>query len=126
MLHLLEELESILITASIPKKYEHIDFTPPKGVREAAESGLKLRKKYKRGGTPVGVARARDLANNERLSPRTMKRMKAFFDRHQAFKEHHKDKTSAAWISWQLWGGHAGYSWAKKVVRQMEAADKKE
>ena len=31
--------------AAIPKKYEHIDFTPPEGVGNAAAKGLELRQK---------------------------------------------------------------------------------
>lgn len=124
MLNLVEELDQILILSGIPQKYEHIDFTPPKGAREAAERGLELRREHGRGGTPVGVARARDLMHDKRLSPETIKRMKSFFDRHAVFRKYHKDKTSAAWISWLLWGGEPGYVWAKKIVRQMEAADK--
>ena len=30
---------------AVPKKYEHIDFTPPKGVADAAAKGLELRQK---------------------------------------------------------------------------------
>ncbi len=34
------------------------------------------------------------------------------------------EKRPGAWvIAWKLWGGDAGYAWARKVVRQMEAAD---
>lgn len=76
--------------------------------------------------TPVGIARARDLANGKTLSPETIRRMKAYFDRHV------KDKNGSTWSekgkgwqAWQGWGGDAGYSWARKVVRQLEAADKK-
>jgi hypothetical protein len=29
------------------------------------------------------------------------------------------------YISHQLWGGDAGRSWAEKICRQMDAADKK-
>jgi hypothetical protein len=64
-------------------RYDHIDFTPPAGVREEAAKGLAWRSEYGRGGTAVGVARARDLSNGVSISPETARRMKAFFDRHQ-------------------------------------------
>jgi hypothetical protein len=50
--------------------------------------------------------------------------MLAFFNRHKAFKEHHSDKTSAAWISHMLWGGNPGYAWAKRIVKQEEKVEK--
>ena len=119
------------IAAEAPKKYSHIDFTPPNGARDEAKLGLEWRKEYGRGGTEVGVARARDLSNGTSLSPDTMRRMKAYFDRHEndkdgeGFSPGEDGFPSAGRIAWALWGGDAGYAWARKVVRQMEAADEK-
>jgi hypothetical protein len=45
-----------------PARYDVFDFTPPKGVAAAAERGSRLRQLHGRGGTPIGVARARDLS----------------------------------------------------------------
>jgi hypothetical protein len=120
-------------------KYDHIDFKPPVSAAKAAERGLELRKKNKgRGGLNVqqaakagigsGVARAVSLKNRKTLSPSTVRRMKAFFDRHagnekvEPGKEKSKDR---GYISYLLWGGASGRSWANKVCRQMDAADKK-
>lgn len=106
--------------------YKGINFTPPKGARDAAQAGLNLRKEYGRGGTAVGIARARDIARGAKLSPETMKRMKAFFDRHQKNRGSGSESPPKnGWIAWQLWGGDAGRSWANKVVKQMEARKKK-
>ena len=41
---------------------------PPQAVRNNAKRGLELREKHGRGGTAVGVARARDLSNGKALS----------------------------------------------------------
>lgn len=110
-------------------KYGHIDFTPPKAARAAAKRSLEVRKSKppsQRGMTPVGIARARDLANGTTLSPDTVRRMKAFFDRHQKDKQGAGwDEQGAGWQAWNGWGGDPGYAWAKKVVRQMDAADEK-
>jgi lambda family phage portal protein len=110
-------------------KYDGIDFTPPEGAREAAKSALKVREgkpPSQRGMTPVGIARARDLINGVKLSPDTVRRMKAFFDRHESNKGGATwDERGKGWQAWNGWGGDAGYSWAKKVVRQMLAIDKK-
>jgi lambda family phage portal protein len=110
-------------------KYEGIDFTPPEGAREAAKRALDVREgkpASQRGMTPVGIARARDLQNGVKMSPDTVRRMKAFFDRHEVDKNGSTwDEQGKGWQAWNGWGGDAGYSWAKKVVRQMLAIDKK-
>lgn len=117
---------------SKPEKYKHIDFKPPSGVRREAEYGLKLRREYGRGGTSVGIARARDLSNGVEVSPETVRRMKAFFDRHKSdesapgFNRGDPEWPSNGAIANKLWGGPSGYSWSRKVVEQMNAADEKE
>jgi lambda family phage portal protein len=111
-------------------KYDGIDFTPPEGAREAAKRALDVRgtkPASQRGMTPVGIARARDLINGVKFSPDTVRRMKAFFDRHEVDKKGSTwDEQGKGWQAWNGWGGDAGYAWARKVVRQMEARDKKE
>ena len=111
-------------------KYDGIDFTPPQGARDAAKRALEVRETKppsQRGMTPVGIARARDLQNGVKLSPDTIKRMKAFFDRHEVDKKGSTfGEQGKGWQAWNGWGGDAGYSWAKKVVGQMESRDKKE
>lgn len=108
-------------------RYSHIDFTPPQGVREAAARGLEVRRAApdsEKGGTEVGVARARDLSNGVSISSDTARRMKAYFDRHEADKQGETwDQQGKGWQAWQLWGGDAGQAWANKLVRQMNAAD---
>ena len=118
-----------MIKLAIPKKYSHIDFKPPQGARKAAERALRRRAdkpQSQRGMTPVGIARARDLIAGKRLSPDTVKRMLAYFTRHEV------DKQGSTWDdygkgrqAWDGWGGDAGYAWARKVVKQMKAADEK-
>jgi lambda family phage portal protein len=111
-------------------KYEGIDFTPPEGAREAAKRALDVREgkpASQRGMTPVGIARARDLQNGVKMSPDTVRRMKAFFDRHEVDKKGATwDEQGKGWQAWNGWGGDAGYAWARKVVGQMEARDNKE
>ena len=110
-------------------KYDHIDFAPPQGVQDEAAKGLAWRREHGRGGTEVGVARARDLSNGTTISPDTARRMKAYFDRHEVDKQgqgwspKQDGFPSAGRIAWALWGGDSGYSWSKKLVSQMNAAD---
>jgi hypothetical protein len=111
-------------------KYDGIDFTPPEGAREAAKRALDVREgkpASQRGMTPVGIARARDLQNGVKLSPDTVKRMLNFLTRHEVDKKGSTwDEQGKGWQAWHGWGGDAGFSWAKKIVGQMEARDKKE
>ena len=117
------------VALAIPDKYSHIDFTPPEGARKAAERALRRRAdkpQSQRGMTAVGIARARDLIAGKRLSPETVKRMLAYFTRHEV------DKQGSTWDdygkgrqAWDGWGGDAGFAWARKVVKQMNAADNK-
>lgn len=94
-------------------------FVPPQAVRSNAARGLELREKYGRGGTEVGVARARDLKNGAALSLRTINRMVSYFARHEVDKKGEGwGKDSAGYIAWLLWGGDAGRSWANRIARE--------
>ncbi len=110
-------------------KYSHINFKPTSAMAKEAAKGLEYRKEFGRGGTEIGVARARDIKNRKNLSPKTVKRMKAFFDRHQVDRQGkdwgNPNNPSAGYVAHLLWGGDAGYSWARARVRQINAADKK-
>lgn len=95
---------------------DEIDLRCPKVVAENAAKGLELREKFKRGGTDIGVARARDLKNRVNLSPNTIKRMVSYFARHEVDKRgkdfFNAEKPSAGYIAWMLWGGDEGRAWA--------------
>ncbi|MGV3652202.1 MAG: hypothetical protein ACO1OK_12315 [Devosia sp.] len=92
---------------------------PPAEVASAAAKGLELRGRFKRGGTQIGVARARDLKNRRPLSDDTIRRMKSYFARHRVDKRAKNfgddDNPSAGYIAWLLWGGDAGKDWAAKA-----------
>ena len=110
-------------------------FDVPKKVRDSAKRGLELREKYGRGGLSTteagemgigsGVQRANDLIEGS-VSYETVKRMLAFFRRHEVYKKegHHKKEGSASLISWLLWGGDAGYKWARDIIQKEEGIAK--
>lgn len=91
-------------------------FKPTAAVAKQAAKGLELREKFKRGGTEIGVARARDLQNQRELSVDTVKRMKSYFARHNVDKRAKNfgddDNPSPGYIAWLLWGGDEGRDWA--------------
>lgn len=108
-------------------KYDDIDFNPPKSVQDNARRGLELRREFGRGGTAVGIARARTLSNGQSISPETVGRMVSYFARHEVDKKPdwaNPSNPTNGYIAWQLWGGDAGRAWAGKLQRQMEARDK--
>ena len=91
-----------------------------------ANRGLDWRREFGRGGTSVGIARARDISNGKSLPLATVKRMKSFFARHEVdkkaegFRPGEKGYPSNGRIAWALWGGDAGKSWSEKIVNQSE------
>lgn len=108
--------------------------TPTDAMASNARRGLKLRAEYGRGGTGVGVARARDISGKRSLSDETVMRMHSFFSRHRS------DKQGKGWtagsegypsnglIAWLLWGGDSGARWAESkrnaiVARRASKAD---
>ncbi|MEA9580518.1 DNA-binding protein [Xanthomonas nasturtii] len=102
-----------------------VDLSPPKNVAQAAARGLKLREQHGRGGTAIGVARARDLSAQKSLSAQTIRRMHSYFARHSVDKQGKgwadAKAPSAGYIAWLLWGGDAGQRWAERVLRQLDA-----
>ena len=122
-------------------KYDHIDFKPPKSVADAAARGLELRQKAKKShkgglttsqakkeGVGSGVQRAVNLKNRNTLNPSTVRRMLRFFMRHEKNIKVDPGKTpqtDRGYIAGAIWGGQPGYAWARKIVRQMDAADAK-
>lgn len=92
-------------------------WVPPKGAQEAAERGLALREEFGRGGTPTGIARARDISNGKALPMTTIKRMRAFFDRHEQNKDTPPEEGNGK-IAWLLWGGDAARTWAEGVIKR--------
>ena len=105
-----------------PERSDSESFRPPEAVRNAAKRGLRLRREFGRGGTAVGIARARDLANGKAVPLETIGRMVSFFARHEV------DKKSADWsnllkpsngrIAWDLWGGEPGKAWANRIWKR--------
>jgi HK97 family phage major capsid protein/HK97 family phage prohead protease len=102
---------------------------PTESMREAAKRGLELRKRWRRGGTQVGVARARDIVNNATLSPSTIKRMHSFFSRHaNNYEKHYNEKKadggpSPFKVAWLLWAGNPGRSFAASKSKEYRALE---
>jgi len=125
------QAETTVIQQSEKKKIklaeEESSFAPTKEMAAEAELGLKWREEYKRGGTEVGVARARDISNMRNLSLDTVTRMNSYFARHEVDKEAlgwnqgEEGFPTAGRIAWQLWGGDPGKDWAARILERANA-----
>ena len=110
-------------------------YDPPESARNNARKVLKWKEKYGKeckGMTPVGWARARDLANGAKLSASTVKRM-ASFNRHRRNYEKARNKPEAktkpwtipAIVAWLGWGGTSGVEWAIRTSQSIQNKAKK-
>lgn len=103
-------------------------FNPPAGVVANAKRGLELRREFNRGGTEVGVARARSLSNGQGIPLETIRRMVSYFARHEVDKKGkdwgNASNPSAGYIAWLLWGGDAGKTWADSISEREKKKDK--
>ena len=99
---------------------------PTQAMADEAQRGLDWRAEYGRGGTEVGVARARDISNRVNLSNDTIGRMVSFFARHEVDKEAEGFRIgengypSAGRIAWALWGGDPGKIWAEREFEMIQ------
>ena len=103
-----------------------INTKPTQEIADEAEQALEWRAEFGRGGTEVGVARARDLKNRVNLSIRTIKRMFSYLSRHEVdkkgkgFYKGDEGFPSAGRIAWGLWGGDPGFAWTKRKIKEIE------
>ena len=107
-----------------------MSYKPTDSMKTEAQRGLDWRKEHGRGGTEVGIARARDITNNKNLSESTVKRMYSYFSRHEVdkqadgFSPGEDGYPSNGRIAWALWGGDAGFSWSKRIVNKLKNEDR--
>jgi hypothetical protein len=98
--------------------------TPPEDVAKEAKRGLELRERHGRGGTEVGVARARGLAAREPVDFENLKKIRSYFARHEVDKKGkdwaNRERPSAGYIAWLLWGGEPGKDWANREMARIE------
>ena len=97
----------------------------PQGATNNARRMLDWREKYGRdevtAGTPTGWQRANQLANREPLSLSTVKRVHSFLSRHKENAKIDPKFKGTPWkdkgyVAYNLWGGAAMVSWAKKIA----------
>ena len=114
----------------MPKENKQLVFKPTSAMADNARRALEWRKEFGRGGTAVGLARARQIVNKDNLSESTILRMYSFFSRHEVdkraegFRQGEKGFPSNGRIAWDLWGGDEGFAFSKRKRDQiMKARD---
>ena len=94
-------------------------YKPTKSMQLAARRALRMRQKASpsaRGGTAVGLARANQFAKGEAVSLDTVKRTFSFLSR---AKTYYKPGTNTPGTqAYGLWGGPAGLSWARRILKK--------
>lgn len=110
---------------------KQVDLQPTQEMADEAAQGLAWREEHGRGGTEVGVARARDISNRKNLSEETVARMVSYFARHAVDLEAEENNNpdadgypGAGLIAWKLWGGDAGRDWANRKMDELESDEK--
>ena len=95
---------------------------------ESATNNAKRALKYKdenpdnKCGTPVGWARANQLAKREKISRDTIARMSSF-KRHQKSKDVPYSEGCGG-LMWDAWGGTSGVEWANRKLEQIDKKKK--
>lgn len=94
-------------------------YKPTQAMADAARRGLRMREESppsRRGGTRVGVTRANQFAERKSVSLDIVKRTYSFLKRAAVYYEPGKDTPGTQ--AYLLWGGPAGLSWSRKILRQ--------
>ena len=94
---------------------------------DAARKALEARQRVapsRRAGTPVGLARANQLANGDNLSTETLVRMRSYLSRtEQTYRDavaQGKDITTSKQImATGLWGGQKGLEWVNRELKKL-------
>jgi hypothetical protein len=101
-------------------------YSPNAGMKSAAARAIKWKEDGKAtgAGTAVGWGRARDIVAGRSMSLSVVKRMYSFFSRHEVDKKgkdfYNTSNPSNGRIMWDAWGGDAGFSWSRAIVKRNE------
>lgn len=90
----------------------------PDSVSNNAKRGIELNEKQgNKCATQVGKVRAQQLANKEKITLATVKRMYSYLSRAEEYYDP-SDNSACGTISYLLWGGKAGLIWSRKILKE--------
>jgi len=96
-------------------------YRPTAAMASAAKRGLKLRMESSpsaRGGTAVGMARARQFSQRESVSLDIVKRTFSFLSRAAVYYK--PGQNTPGTQAYLLWGGPAGLTWARNILDNLQ------
>jgi hypothetical protein len=92
----------------------------PDSVKNNAQRGIDLNKEVNnKCATQVGKVRAQQLANGEKVSVETIKRMYSYLSRAEVYYDNGTPE-DCGYISYLLWGGKSAKEWAENKLRQID------
>jgi hypothetical protein len=95
----------------------------PDSVSNNAKRGIELNEAVNnKCATQVGKVRAQQLANKEKISIDTIKRMYSYLSRAEVYYNENDTKACGT-ISYLLWGGKSGLSWSKNKLKELDLLD---
>jgi hypothetical protein len=110
-----------IVPAEAPLKSINLKFYPNATMIDNANRALAWKEEGRDGGTRIGLARANQISNREKLSEDTILRMYSFLSRHEVdkqaegFNQGEEGFPSPGRVAWDLWGGDAGYAWSRRI-----------
>lgn len=94
------------------------------GIRNNAKRGIELNEKNgNKCATQTGKVRAQQLANGEKISVETIKRMYSYLSRAEVYYDQSDDTSDCGYISFLLWGGKSALSWSRNKLRELGEID---
>jgi hypothetical protein len=114
----LNDVEAELVLSKIKAMFEsYSDYD--EGIRNNAKKGIELNDKVgNKCATQTGKVRAQQIANGEKLSVDTIKRMYSYLSRAETYYDE-TDTEACGTISYLLWGGKAALSWSRNKLREL-------
>jgi hypothetical protein len=118
-IHELTEEEATIVLSKIKKVLFESYSDYGDGIRNNAKRGIELNEKVgNKCATQTGKVRAQQIANGEKLSVETIKRMYSFLSRAETYYDE-SDTEACGTISYLLWGGKAALSWSRNKLREL-------
>jgi len=121
---LITEIKNLILTEEKTNLETYNDY--PQQAIENAKIALRYAEENGWGscGTPVGKARANQLANGENISRETISRMASFARQRENSQKELGDGCGR--LMWLAWGGDAGVDWAQRKLEQIDKQELKE
>lgn len=123
-----DQITALNISEAEDRGPNGVDLTVNRETQSAAARGLRLHEQGKSGDgiVPATVRDAVRMARREELSEAKVRRMPAWFARHEGDwtpgTDDQPGEETPGYVAWLLWGGDPGRAWAERKVREMDRA----